>query len=251
MAKHKSWQCPYCEGYATIGEHDLFTREEKFSDYIDIDLTYILTAIVCPNAKCRKLNLHLRVTDITNIMCSVVGVPISSYQSVSKTKNDERKTDIAWRLLPSSKAKIFPDYIPLTIRQDYEEACKIKDLSPKSSATLARRCLQTIIRDFWNIKNKRNLNEEIDALITNSTINSELIAAFHDLRNIGNLGAHMEKDVNLIIDVEPEEAEELIKFTEVLIGLTYIERYNREQLLSKIKTISAEKKNQKQLATKT
>jgi hypothetical protein len=53
-------------------------------------------------------------------------------------------------------------------------------------------------------QNKRNLNEEIDALITNSTINSDLIAAFHDLRNIGNIDAHMEKNVNLIIDVEPE-----------------------------------------------
>lgn len=153
--------------------------------------------------------------------------------------------DVTWRLLPSSISRVFPDYIPLAIRQDYEEACNIKELSPKSSATLARRCLQTIIRDFWNIKNKRNLSEEIDALSTTPAVNSDLIAAFHDLRNIGNIGAHMDKDVNLIIDVEPEEAEELIRFIESLIGLTYIERYSREQLLKKINTISTGKNNQK------
>lgn len=55
----------------------------------------------------------------------------------------------------------------------------------------------------------------------------------------------MEKEVNLIIDVEPEEAEELIRFIESLIGLTYIERYSREQLLKKINTISTGKNNQK------
>ena len=54
-----------------------------------------------------------------------------------------------WRLIPESDAKVFPDYIPQQIREDYVEASKIKELSPKASATLSRRCLQGMIRDFW------------------------------------------------------------------------------------------------------
>ena len=35
-----------------------------------------------------------------------------------------------WKLLPSSYAKPQPDYIPEILRQDYEEACAIRDLIP-------------------------------------------------------------------------------------------------------------------------
>src|SRR6266542_6816273 len=53
-----------------------------------------------------------------------------------------------WKLLPKSHAKVFPDYIPTGIIRDYEEACEIVNASPKASATLSRRCLLGIIRDF-------------------------------------------------------------------------------------------------------
>lgn len=56
-----------------------------------------------------------------------------------------------WKLLPDSIAKPQPNYIPAPIRKDYEQACKIADLSPNASAVLARRCLQSMIRDFCNI----------------------------------------------------------------------------------------------------
>ena len=45
-------------------------------------------------------------------------------------------TDVHAKIRPLSSAKQFPDYIPMTIRQDYEEAYSILDLSPKASATL-------------------------------------------------------------------------------------------------------------------
>ena len=58
-------------------------------------------------------------------------------------------------LLQESRARPLPDYIPQVIEQDYTEACRIRDLSPKASATLARRCLQGMIRDFCGISKKR------------------------------------------------------------------------------------------------
>ena len=59
-----------------------------------------------------------------------------------------------WQLLPASSAKPQPDYIPEALRGDYEEVCAIRDASPRPLATITRRCIQGIIRDFCGI-NKR------------------------------------------------------------------------------------------------
>ncbi|WP_083803471.1 DUF4145 domain-containing protein [Sagittula stellata] len=56
-----------------------------------------------------------------------------------------------------------PSFIPTPIIEDYTEACRISLLSPKASATLSRRCLQGMIRDFCGIKEK-NLFNEIEKL---------------------------------------------------------------------------------------
>lgn len=61
------------------------------------------------------------------------------------------------------------------------------------------------------------------------------------VKKIGNIGAHMEKDVNLIVDVEPEEAELLIKLIEDLFEDWYIQRYERQQRLASIVELAAEK----------
>ena len=95
----------------------------------------------------------------------------------------------------SIQAKVFPDYVPAAIRADYLEACLVRDLSPKASATLSRRCLQGMIRDFWGIK-KARLIDEIEALKDKT---DELTwEAIDSVRSIGNIGAHMQKDIDLI-----------------------------------------------------
>lgn len=143
---------------------------------------------------------------------------------------------------PSSSAKQYPDYIPKAIRDDYEEAYSIVDLSPKASATLSRRCLQGMIRDFWNIHKKRLVEEinELQSLIPASQWN-----AINALRKVGNIGAHMEQDVNTIVDVDSGEAEKLLKLIELLIDKWYIARHDEEQLLSDITAIADDKDFQK------
>ncbi len=145
-------------------------------------------------------------------------------------------------LYPSSLAKQFPEYIPKAIREDYEEAYSILNLSPKASATLARRCLQGMIRDFWGICKPR-LIDEINEL--QSKVTPSQWKAIDSVRSIGNIGAHMEKQVDLIIDVEPSEAEKLLKLIELLIDKWYISRYDEEQLLLNIQDIANNKKSQK------
>jgi hypothetical protein len=140
-----------------------------------------------------------------------------------------------WNLIPASDAKVFPDYVPVTIRADYAEACAIKKLSPKASATLARRCLQGMIRDFWGIS-KARLIDEIDAI--QDKIDSLTWQAIDAVRRVGNIGAHMEKDINVIIDVDPDEAAQLIGLIELLIKDWYITRYERQERLKTIAVLA-------------
>nr|DAX52943.1 MAG TPA: protein of unknown function (DUF4145) [Caudoviricetes sp.] len=142
-------------------------------------------------------------------------------------------------IYPATLAKHFPKYIPEQIRKDYEEAYSIVSLSPKASATLSRRCLQGMIHDFWGITEK-NLNAEITSL--KPLISPSLWKAIDGIRTIGNIGAHMESDINVIVDIEPGEAEKLLKLIEHLIKEWYINRHDAEILFNEVNAISDEKK---------
>lgn len=148
------------------------------------------------------------------------------------------------RIIPFSESKHFPEYIPKAILEDYEEACAIIDASPKAAATLARRCLQGMIRDFWEIKEK-NLNAEITAL--KNKIPASQWKAIDALRKIGNIGAHMEKDVDLIIDIDHGEAQKLIKLIEHLLEQWYVNRHDQEQLYLEIAEIDEDKQSKRHL----
>lgn len=141
-------------------------------------------------------------------------------------------------LYPSSLAIQFPDYVPEVIRNDYEEAYAIVSASPKASATLSRRCLQGMIRDFWGIS-KSTLYEEILSL--KDKIPAEQWKVIDALRRIGNIGAHMERDINYIVDIEPGEAEKLLKLIEHLIQQWYIKRHEQETLYNEIISIGEDK----------
>ncbi|MDI6764271.1 MAG: DUF4145 domain-containing protein [Thermodesulfobacteriota bacterium] len=181
----------------------------------------ILTIIVCPNPKCRQQTISLVVFQY-NASNQQLGEKVYS-----------------WHLKPESEAKPFPDYIPAQLRNDYEEACLIKNKSPKASATLSRRCLQGMIRDFWGIKKSR-LIDEIEDL--KAKVDATTWEAIDSVRHVGNIGAHMEKDVNLIIDVDPDEAGLLIWLIETLFQEWYVARYERETKMKALAKLADEKK---------
>ncbi len=150
--------------------------------------------------------------------------------------------DVNIPIRPISSAKQFPQYIPEAIRQDYEEACAIVSLSPKASSTLSRRCLQGMIRDFWGIE-KKNLYDEISAL--KDQIPADLWSSIDALRQLGNIGAHMEKDTNVIVDIDPNEANSLIQLIELLVKEWYINREERKKLFSSIITTNQTKQSER------
>lgn len=147
-------------------------------------------------------------------------------------------------IIPTSDAKPLPIYVPEQIREDYKEAYDILYISPKSSAALSRRCLQSMIHDFWNIREK-NLNAELTAL--KPKIEPVLWEALNGLRCIGNIAAHPEFNVSTIINIEPEEAKQLLLLVELLVDDWYVTRYNKQEILRRVANINAEKQSLREL----
>jgi len=225
-----NFTCPYCGRVTTITDPNFFAHWEKIRIETSTlgDVGVLMRAITCPNPDCKNLWFHVYIHN-------------TKYNSFNNKWEIKEKL-FEWQLLPESEAKVLPDYIPTAIKQDYYEACRIRDLSPKASATLARRCLQGMIRDFWGIK-KKNLYEEIKAL--EGKIGPLEWEAIDAVRSVGNIGAHMEKDINLIIDVEPNEAQLLIGLIEHLIDEWYVNRHEKEKKLKQLKELSQNKKKAK------
>lgn len=101
-----------------------------------------------------------------------------------------------------------------------------------------------MIRDFHGIIKSR-LFDEIEAL--QDKIPAEQWRVIDSIRKIGNIGAHMEKDVDLIIDIDKDEADKLIKLIELLMRDWYINRYEQQKLYDEINDIADNKEKQKSL----
>lgn len=217
--KNTTYICPFCRcrqsynhsstshytGYEYNYGHNKRTNKQKEADFSIIHLE-------CTNPECNEI--------------SVIAF------------NGETQTD----LIPEFTYKHFPKYIPEQILSDYIEGVSVIARSPKAAATMFRRCLQGMIRDFWSIKEKRLLDE---ILKLEGKVSPGQWKAIDGVRRIGNIGAHMEQDVNIIIDVDPFEAEQLQKLIEFLLAKWYIERHEAEELSNSIAAIAEEKEKQK------
>lgn len=221
------WTCPYCKRDTVIGNEnyrtgysDLMLANKYGHRRLNIDW------IVCPNPDCQEIILTAKFGKLEWLQ--------SEWRFTNELKS--------WPLIPRSTSILFPEYVPQAIRNDYEEACAILHDSPKASATLSRRCLQGMIRDFWKVSKSR-LVDEIDAI--KDKIDPLTWKSIDAVRKVGNIGAHMEKDINLIVDVNPDEATLLIKLIELLIKEWYIHRKEREDQLNSIISVSEAKEIEK------
>lgn len=212
----KTFTCPFC------GKEQSYSEANTKRSY-------------APN-KVNSLCRNDEDTMIYHIQCSNRGC--EKYIIVGRFLVSEKQFDI----LPRYVHKNYPDYIPKQIRDDYTEAADIIELSPKAAATLCRRCLQGMIHDFWNIHEK-NLNAEISEL--KDKVSLSLWNAIDGLRKMGNIGAHMESDVNLIVEIDISEAKKLQKLIELLFDKWYITRHDEEELYNEISDISDKKQTER------
>jgi hypothetical protein len=216
-----------------FGFHRLNVSDEnEFGGKIGIHISTIL----CASDYCKKITLKMALFN-------------SEYVSGRGWGRAENQPALAiFPLLPESAAKSQPAFIPAPLREDYREACRVRDLSPKAAATLARRCLQGMIRDFCDIS-KSTLHAEIlelrrliDAGDQPRGVTHESMDAIDAVRSVGNIGAHMERDIDVIVPVDADEAQLLIELIELLFEEWYVARNKREQRLSAVRTLADSKR---------
>ena len=127
--------------------------------------------------------------------------------------------------LGSSRAPT-PTDVPLNIATDYEEACTVLPFSPKASAALSRRSLQSILRAHGY--QSGSLAAEIELLLNEpdpkKAIPQSLVDTVDLIRNFGNFSAHPITDQTTlqIIDIEPEEAETCLEIIEEMFEHFYV-----------------------------
>ena len=239
-----NWTCPHCDRAQTVtaGRISLSRAFIGVPEIAEGAVAFERTAIGCSNPECQKLTVSVR-----------IGVD----RGGDGWAVDPQKVMFSERLIPRGTARPQPEYVPAVLRDDYYEACLIRDLSPKASATLARRCRQGMIRDFCKISRGR-LIDEVQALtagIADGTadraITEESVKAIDHVRSLGNIGAHFEKDIDLIIEVDAEEAQVMIELIEMLFDDWYGERHRRNLRLAKIEEIKSDKEAQRTSANST
>lgn len=234
-----SWTCPFCGHVQTITAGK--TRSGAISLNVGSNLYPALAgwlkAVACSNPDCQEVEI---VGSLGRLSASSVGVTPKFREPFEH-----------FHVRPNGRSRVLPAYVPTGIKSDYAEACKIASLSPKASATLARRCIQGMIRDYCGISRSR-LIDEINALRKLADEDSlpkgvtlESIDAIDAIRKIGNIGAHMESDVSVIVDVDEDEASALVQLIEILIEDWYVARATREARFAKAMQIAADKTSAK------
>ena len=229
-----NWNCGYCGHAQVVSSQNCneAVAEIRNAHSKHGPIFGVVSTIACANGNCQELSLLFFLYH-------------RGYQDQIVDYSNQKPITF-WRLLPESIAKPQPDYIPEPIVDNYKQACRIRDLSPNASATMSRRCLQGMIRDFWEVKGKSNLSAEINAI--KGSVQPKTWEAIDTVRKLGNIGAHMEADANLILDVQPDEAQALIDLIEMLFEDWYVDRHNRDQRSDAVVGLYQKKEAQKNAA---
>ncbi|MBD9511941.1 DUF4145 domain-containing protein [Ensifer sp. ENS10] len=189
----------------------------------------------CSNANCRQLTVDLRLGRSERVGTGNLYLPWG-------------KDFLVRRLIPEATLLNLPPEVPEEIQQTYREAKLIAPLSGRASAAMARRCVQGIVRDFWDIPaNKRgNLGAELSSI--KDRIDPGLWDDIQAVRTVGDIGAHMEKNVNEVVDVSSEEAEILIQLIETLFQDWYIQRAKRQHTSNSLREVLKDKRSKQKAA---
>jgi Domain of unknown function (DUF4145) len=133
-------------------------------------------------------------------------------------------TPLSFMVYPTSRSRPIPTEVVEPYRQDFVEACKVLQDSPKASAALSRRNLQAILRDKAGTKSK-DLFDQIEEVIKAGKVPSYISEGLHGVRVIGNFAAHPLKGTNTgeIIEVEDNEAEWNLEILERLFDFYFVQ----------------------------
>ena len=163
-------------------------------------------------------------------ICPQCNTPLAEFLKITQAHPEDGGFDILADRFPAYPEvpawATVSEYVPSTLAADYREARKVLPHSPKASAALSRRVLQSILRDkgYWS----RALSRQIDLVLKEPDprkgLPTDLQKNVDAIRNFGNFSAHPVTDLTTlqVIDVEPEEAEWCLELVERLFDHYYI-----------------------------
>lgn len=232
MADPFNWTCPSCGRHTTITDPNVHSGSSSiYADETPEDrgIRIFYRLVECPNKQCGKPQFKVDV---------FYGLQASrSYKHVEP--DGKRPVGIGHFTFVPTTAQPLSAHVPAGVANDYNEAYLIARLSPKASATLARRALQGMVRDFFQVVGKRTLHAELEAIKDRCDL--ALYDAMMAVKSVGNIGAHPEQDINLIVDVEPGEAETLLELVHLLDREWYVARADRLERIAKMNALAANK----------
>lgn len=217
-----AYKCPFCN-------NSLALSTDTYSNYF---LNFYDVTKFKNNASTWKrdnINTAIKIVFIKCPSCKK-----TSIYALGHSKNLE---GMMVNIYPRVSFNNYPDYVPAHIKKDYEEAFATVDFSERCAAMLARRCLKNMIEDFWQI-DTATLYDGMYALREEMEV--KLWQAVEGICQLGNIGEHMKKDVNLLQEADDMEAQRLIKLIELFIKEWYIARKNRDTLYEQIVQLGME-----------
>ncbi len=205
-----SYECPLCNSTMPV----MSTTRSAF--FISFDTAAKYTSAT-PDFNCPD----------PFIAVSLFKCPSCKKLSIYAVGKNSYLNNVTTNIYPQARHKNYPEYIPQTIRNYYEEAFATLEASHRSSYCLSRTCLQEMIRDFWQIK-ADNLSEEIDLLEKRVSFNQWKI--LERITKTGHIASHTKESSRLMVDNDPQEAKNMLKLVELFIEGWYIERHKSEAI---------------------
>lgn len=155
-----------------------------------------LESMYCANEECKQL--VIRVHERYNIPPHAVEDPSTLTQT--------------WLARPRGTFRPVDPLVPERFRRDYREATSILDGSPRMSAVLSRSLLADLLEEYAKLSDFR-LDDRVDKFRADNKHPSSLREGMHHFREIGNFGAHTQKnDQAETIQVTREDAEWMLDF---------------------------------------
>lgn len=237
MSGPESWTCSVCGRPTTVGrfdrDADAVSLSAETGRQKEEGIRISAALIRCPNTACQASDL---------VVQAYWGKPLDNWAgsgSPPVQPNYSQPAGIGkFRFLPET-AKPLSAHVAPTVIEDYREAYLVRSLSPKASATLARRALQGMIRDFWSVS-KSTLAAELLAI--KEKCDHDLYEAMMGLKSIGNIGAHPERDISVIVEIEPDEPQQLLDLIHLLDQEWYVARAAKQARLNGIKQLAESKR---------
>lgn len=234
------WRCPFCSANSMISKDNL-TRSVSLVNNASKHghRAVAITSVSCANQDCRELSLYVDFGPYTSLRSA------SGFVSY---KIEDWEVELSKSLLPDGVTVSVPSNVPEEIAITYKEAARIAEVSGRASAAMSRRCLQGMVRHFFDIPSNKRGNLGAELSFVKDRIDPDMWDNLQAVRGVGDIGAHMDNNVDQIIDISPEEARILLALIESLFKEWYEVREKRERSSSALKELLANKRTLKKEA---